>query len=130
MVPDVGGQVQRSQMYTTEEAQHIAQTIGQQIGGLGRVATMIVGYGFGSHTEGGLSFRFKAKAKELHGKSPNYIRITLDPSDTYTVIFGRIHGHNYSELETISEVYCDQIQGLLEDTTGLYFTLHGRVQFR
>ncbi len=117
-------------MYTKEEAQQITQTIDQQIGGLGRVATMIGGYNFMHHTEGGLSFCFKAKAKELHGKAPNYIKIVLDPSDTYTVTFGRIYANRYMELETVKEVYCDQLQGLLEETTGLYFTLHGRVQFR
>ena len=116
-------------MYTNEESRQIAQTIGQQIGGLGRVATMIAAYGFTAHPEGGLSFRFKAKALELHGKAPNYIKIALDPSDTYTVTFGRIYGNKYTELETVSEVYCDQLQGLLEETTGLYFSLH-RAQFR
>ena len=116
-------------MYTTEEAQEIAKTIGQQIGGLNRVSVMIGAYNFASHQEGGLSFRFKAKALQLHEKTPNYIKIVLDPSDTYNVTFGRIHGNVYTELETVKEVYCDQLQGLLEDTTGLAFTLHGRVQF-
>lgn len=108
-------------MCTTEEA--------QQVGGLGRVSAMIGAYNFASHKEGALSFRFKAKALQIDGKSPNYIKITLAPSDTYTVTFGRIYGRVYTELQTFPETYCDQLQGLLEDVTGLCFTLHGLVQF-
>jgi len=110
-------------MYDATEAQQIAKTIGQQLGGLGKVSSMIGATNFMSHREGALSFRFKAKAIKVNGKSPNYIKITLDPSDTYTVEFGRIHGYDYTVVQTDSDVYCDQLRPLIEVATGLYLSM-------
>jgi len=110
-------------MHDATEAQQIAQTIGAQLGGLGRVAAMIGAHSFMVHKEGALSFRFKAKAIKVNGKSPNYIKITLDPSDTYTVEFGRIHGFDYTAVQTDEGVYCDQLRPLVETTTGLYLSM-------
>ena len=111
------------QMYDATEAQQIAKTIGQQLGGLGKVSSMIGATNFMSHREGALSFRFKAKALQVNGKAPNYIKITLDPSDLYTVEFGRVHGLKYTVVQTDEGVYCDQLRPLIEQTTGLYLSL-------
>ncbi len=110
-------------MIDATEAKRIAQTIGAQLGGLGRVAAMIGAYGFTHDAKGALSFRFKAKSIKVNGKSPNYIKISLDPSDTYTVEFGRIHGLTYTVVQTDEGVYCDQLRPLIEQTTGLYLSL-------
>lgn len=110
-------------MIDATEAKQIAQTIGAQLGGLGRVASMIGAYNFAHDAKGSLSFRFKAKSIKVNGKSPNYIKITLDVSDTYTVEFGRIRGFDYTVVQTDSDVYCDQLRPLIETTTGLYLSM-------
>lgn len=53
----------------------------------------------------------------------NTLRIVLDPSDTYTVEFGRsAHRkgvHTYTVKAKHEDVYCDQLRELFEDVTGL-----------
>ena len=56
-----------------------------------------------------------------------FLEITLLPSDTYKMRFFSI-GRTSNDLEksTIEDVYCDQLQDIFEDQTGLYVTLHAR----
>ena len=110
-------------MIDAAEAKQITQTIGAQLGGLGRVAVMIGAYGFTHDARGSLSFRFKAKSIKVNEKSPNYVKISLDPSDTYTVEFGRVHGFDYTVVQKDEGVYCDQLRPLIETTTGLCLSL-------
>lgn len=49
----------------------------------------------------------------------NYLKITLDPSDTYTMEFGKIRGLNYTVIETAEDIYCDMLRDVFESTTGL-----------
>lgn len=111
-------------MYDATEAQQIARTIIAQIGS--QFIPMIGAYNLASHPEGALSFRFKAKAAKVNGKSPNWVKVTLDPMDTYKVEFGRIHGLDFVVLETLEGVYCDQLAPMIEDTLQLRLSL-GRV---
>ena len=111
-------------MYDATEAQQIARTIASQIGR--HFVPMIGAYNLASHPEGALSFRFKAKAAKVNGKSPNWVKVTLDPNDTYKVEFGRIHGLDFVVLETLEGVYCDQLAPMIEDTLQLRLSL-GRV---
>lgn len=55
----------------------------------------------------------------------NYLRITLNIMDTYTVEFQKV---NYSkltvtEVATFENVYCDQLQKLFTEVTGMYTRL-------
>lgn len=71
-----------------------------------------------------VNVHFKAKARKVNGKSPNIVRITyVSASDLYEVTFVRIHGTTITELETLPNVFCDQLIPIFEETTGLYLTL-------
>ena len=101
----------------------IAQTIAQQLG----VPTLAL---LGAHTlvdlEDGLQFRIRGCSKI------NVIQIILDPSDTYTVKFGKLEyqkktnlGISYTEatwqmVSTHSDIYCDMLHDLIEQETGLF----------
>lgn len=111
-------------MYDATEAKKIATTIMQQIGP--RFVPMIGAYNLASHREGALSFRFKAQVPKVNGKRPNWIKVTLDPNDTYKVEFGRIRGLEFTVLETVENVYCDQLAPMIEETLQLRLSM-GRV---
>ena len=53
----------------------------------------------------------------------NYIKITLDPSDTYTVNFGRVYGYKFTDKGSVSGVYNDQLRGTIEGNIGMYLSL-------
>ena len=58
----------------------------------------------------------------------NFVKITLDPSDTYTVEFwyiGRMAA-NVRKVAEVEGVYCDQLHDVIENKTGLYTTFHAR----
>lgn len=61
----------------------------------------------------------------------NRVRVRLDPSDTYTVIFERVNARRgeYTEVYKTSDIYCDQLRELFEEHTGLRTSL-GRVYFK
>ena len=94
----------------------IALNIGNQLGGLGRLKAMTGATNFVAH-EDGLSFKFKGC------KHSNYCKVTLDPSDTYSVEFGKIRKFNYTAKDTMSGIYNDMLMDTFEDYTGLYLTL-------
>jgi hypothetical protein len=108
-------------MYSTEESKIIAQTIQRQIGL--QYIPMIGAYNQLHHPEGALSFRFKAQAAQVNGKRPNWIKVTLDPNDTYKVEFGRIRGLDFNILKTMENVYCDQLAPMIEETLQLRLSL-------
>lgn len=53
----------------------------------------------------------------------NKIRVTLDPSDTYTVEFFKIRGTTCREVASVEGVYCDNLRDVIESRTGLYLSL-------
>lgn len=64
----------------------------------------------------GVELIFKAKA----ANKANRVRITLDPSDTYTVTFIRVHGLKVTEISQHEGIYADRLQPLFNEETKLY----------
>jgi len=107
-----------------KRAGEVGKTILQQMGGSRRLSAMIGAKDFlVGHKDrgalGGLSFKF---ARPARGK-PNYIKILLMPSDTYTVEFGSVQGHSYKRHKIFEDIYADQLKSLFERQTGLYLSL-------
>jgi hypothetical protein len=106
----------------------VATTILNQMGGIRRLSLMIgakdfISFRAISESEygrglGAVSFKFM----RAPGK-PNFIRIVLDPSDTYTVEFGALHGHSFKIVETLSDVYAEDLQRTFTRKTGLALSL-------
>ena len=106
----------------SEGYQQVAETILKQLGGGGRLKAMIGAKNFTSHPDGlgALSFQFPSPHR-----GPNRVKITLDPSDTYTMEFGKItsRGMKYQKTKEIEGVYNDQLRSIFEKETGLYLSL-------
>jgi hypothetical protein len=60
-----------------------------------------------------------------NGNGVTRIRVTVDPTDTYTVEFFKIGrgGHKVTVLATESMVYGDQLRRVIEVHTGMYTSL-------
>lgn len=101
-----------------KQGNQIAKTILDQMGGLRRIQAMTGAKDF-LHGTNWVSFKFPNKQRS----KPNYVKITLDASDTYTVEFGRIVGYDLKNTKSTSMVYADQLVELFERTTGLYLRL-------
>ena len=95
----------------------IANTILQQLGG-NRFAVMTGAKNFVGMSNG-LMFGLRRGAKN----GINKVRITLDPSDTYTVEFYKIRGVNVSKVSESDMVYADSLRKTFESATGLYTSL-------
>lgn len=89
----------------------IAKTILQQLGG-GRFAAMTGAHTF-VDTGRGLSFR-------LPNRTINLVTVTLTPMDEYDMTFSRIRAGQVKEVKKYDGVYCDQLQSLFTEATGLY----------
>lgn len=100
-------------------SKQIAEIIGQQLGGLGRLKVMIGAKDFLYSSEDTyLSFKFMKGNQGI-----NYCNIRLNGSDLYELTFGKIRGHNYTVIKTYDDIYCDQLKSIFESTTGLYLSL-------
>jgi len=98
-------------------ALEVANTILAQLGGSGRLSAMIGA----KHLVGGertLTFKFMGGAN-----GANCVRVTLDPSDTYTVEFMAVRGTKVTPKGSFSDVYYDALKGLFEGETGLHLSL-------
>lgn len=93
----------------------IAMTILKQIGGT-HFRAMTGANCFVSHNNG---LSFKLPGKGFAKDSINFIQVTLDPSDTYTMTFSRTRGMNVKVIHEYKDIYCDQLQELFTKTTGL-----------
>ena len=91
----------------------IASTIQTQ---LGRQTFVMLGAGNLLDHGDALSFKFKGSRRA------NYVAITLDADDTYSMSFKRITGRglNVTDVSDVSGVYCDRLNAVIEDVTGLY----------
>lgn len=49
----------------------------------------------------------------------NYVKVTLESSDTYTVAFSRIRGSKVATVAEHEDVYWDGLRKLVSDETGL-----------
>lgn len=52
----------------------------------------------------------------------NFVRITLTPSDTYHVEYGRVWGSKYTPIYSDDGIYCDTLADSFENRTGLYLS--------
>jgi hypothetical protein len=57
------------------------------------------------------------------GKRVGGVRITLDPSDTYTLVAFKLCGMKVVESFRESGIYCDQLAETFTEATGLYTSL-------
>ena len=97
----------------------ISDTILGQLGG-NRFATM-TGANFFLCLERGLQFRLP-RTRGFVRKGINSVKITLDPSDTYTMEFDKI-GTNVKTIAKIPGVYADDLRRIFTEQTGLETSL-------
>lgn len=90
----------------------VANTILQQLGGR-RFCMMTGAKGF-LGTNNSLAFRIGRNCKGV-----NYVKVTLDPSDTYTVEFMRVSLRQNKVLATCSDIYWDSLQECFTRNTGM-----------
>mgnify|MGYP001575726484 CR=1 FL=1 len=102
----------------TEEA---ARTVISQLGGMGRLRTMVGAYDLlrGYDEAGWPAFSFKFKGS----KSFNFARITLTPLDVYAVRIGKVSGYKLINVKDFTDIYAEQLRPLFERTTGLYLSM-------
>ncbi|HAT5579011.1 TPA: hypothetical protein SMT61_003561 [Proteus mirabilis] len=99
----------------TTRNQEIATTILSQMGG-NRFIVM-TGAKYFVAIENGLQFKLPARFA-INGI--NCVQVILDPSDTYTMRFLKIHGVNSKEIEKVEGLFFDQLQIIFTEKTGLY----------
>lgn len=105
---------------TTERGRIIAEEILRQLGGMKFIA--MTGARHLLAGESDLKFQIPS-GFALQGI--NVVKITLDPSDTYTIMFMRFRVRT-GECKTIKQidgVYADQLREIFTNETGLYCTL-------
>jgi hypothetical protein len=107
----------RSQAQTVQADQQVAKTILQQMGGINRLRAMLGTKQFVTMKDG-VQFKFPSP----HG-GPNFVKIVLDPSDTYTMTFGRVRGTQFKKGKEHAGIYADQLRKIFEKETGLYLKL-------
>jgi hypothetical protein len=93
-----------------------ANIILQQLGG-GRFVVM-TGAKHLMAIDGGLQFRVGKNACGV-----NLVRVILDVNDTYRMEFCRLRKCQVTILSVKTDVYCDQLQSIFTDQTGLYTSL-------
>ncbi|MCP4573243.1 MAG: hypothetical protein GY838_12890 [bacterium] len=103
-------------MAAKEAARRRAETIIEQLGGLGRLQAMTGAKGF-AYDEHNLSFKFPNR------RGPNYCKVTLEIDDTYTMLFGRIRKNILTQRRQLVGVYGEDLIPAFEDKTGLRLSL-------
>lgn len=93
--------------------QEIATIILQQLGG--RRFTTMTGAKNIYAIENGLSFRLP----KFNGVKVNYVSITLNGNDLYDIEFKRIYGTKITDISKANDVYCEDLQEVFEQNTGL-----------
>ena len=94
---------------------NVAETIAAQIGN--RAFVMM---GAKDILTDGNSLQFKVGG---NAKKVTAIRVTLDPSDTYTVETYKGRGLKMAKAAELSGIYCDGLHRGIESLTGLYLSL-------
>jgi hypothetical protein len=105
----------------------ITKMIARQMGGFTILGRMLGVHHF-KDDNGTLEIKFPNK-----GLSPNYVRVTLDPSDTYSMEFGKLSikkdsptlTKKYSHRQVWTDVYSDMLVDVFESVTGLYLNFSG-----
>lgn len=97
------------------ENQQITQEIIRQLGGTRFV--VMTGAKHLCELDRGLGFQLPGKAAK---DGINAVKITLELNDTYTVKFMRMTRSKLNVLAEVPEVYCDMLQRIFTEKTGLY----------
>lgn len=98
----------------TRTADDVGMTILQQMGGAGRIKAM-TGATFVRVTNGiGIKWPSKQPSKG------NYVEVTLDPSDTYSMKFYNIGRGAKKVVKDIDGVYAEDLVRIFEGQTGYY----------
>lgn len=92
----------------------IAKTILEQLGG-NKFIVMTGANTLVDHHDG-LAFRLPSKFAK---NKINYVKITLDANDLYTMEFFYIRGINLTAIVVHDDVYADKLQELFTTETGL-----------
>jgi MoaA/NifB/PqqE/SkfB family radical SAM enzyme len=92
----------------------VANTILEQLGG-NRFRTMT---GASALVGSNIGLTFKLPSR-FANNGINYVRITLDATDTYTVEFVRLRGTKITIVDSVSNVYADNLQAVFTSATGL-----------
>ncbi|AOR22152.1 hypothetical protein ED082_RS49410 [Escherichia coli] len=71
---------------------------------------------FDENGESGLCFRLPSN---FAMKGINLVKIKLTFSDTYLVTFSRVRGATVKEISKFDNIYCDQLECLFNEQTGL-----------
>ena len=103
--------------HTTASNLDVANEILRQLGG-----NRFVAMTGARHLLGGpkaLQFKIGRGAKD----GITNVQITLDPSDTYTVQFWRIHGTHMTLVRSVSDVYGDSLRTVFTCATGMHTSL-------
>ena len=95
------------------EGDDVALTIMKQMGG-GRLKVMIGAKNFVSHGNA-LSFKFPNPKRSMG----NAVKITLDPSDTYTMEFF----NGMKSVKKVDGLHAEDLKRTFEKQTGLYLSL-------
>ena len=102
------------------ESPQVGKTILQQMGGAGRIQAMLGAKNI-ILLDNGVSFRWPNKERS----KGNAVRITLDPSDTYTMEFLNVSGSSAKSVKKYTDVYNDQLVDIFEKQTGWFLSLGG-----
>jgi len=100
--------------------QEVAKIIIQQLGG-GRfkVMTGAKQWAIPTGEKPGVEFRLPSDSNFVKD-GINYVKILLNGRDLYDIKFGRIWGMKYNILKTMEDIYCEDLQELFTETTGLH----------
>lgn len=94
----------------------IAATILQQLGSNKFKAMTGAKNFFSCDDNRALSFQLPSR---FAAKGINYVKITLDPCDTYSMFFGKIAKRAVKEVAAYTDIYCDMLQAIFTRETGL-----------
>ncbi|MFB9085261.1 hypothetical protein ACFFW8_05020 [Erwinia tracheiphila] len=97
-------------------SKEIAVEILNQLGG-NKFITMTGAKNFFWLENGGLIFKLPSN---FACNGINLVKIELDPSDTYNVDFFKSRGTSLKSIASYTMIYCDQLQDIFTETTGLY----------
>lgn len=96
-------------------AKNVATEILHQLGG-NKFIGMTGAKKFAYLEKGGLIFRLPS---DFANSGINLVKIELDPSDTYNVYFYKSRGVKLEEIKSMTMIYCDQLQDIFTQVTGL-----------
>lgn len=91
----------------------VAQTILSQLGG-NRFVVMTGAKNLTGRADG-LSFKIGRNSHKV-----THVRVTLNARDTYTCEFLNIRGTNIKTLQTVDDVYCEDLQRVFKAATGIH----------